>query len=277
MIVVTGATGNVGKPLVQALAAAGEQVTALSRSVPAAAGAFPAGVRHRPADLTDPASLATAFEGAQALFLLVTGDWMATSGGPGAILGAARSAGIRRIVHLSSQGVATHRHPPALEDAIKRSGLEWTMLRPGGFSSNTFRWAADIRERRAVVAPFGDVALPVVDPADIAEVAALTLLEAGHEGRSYVLTGPEPVTPRQQTAAIGEALGEEVRFVEQSRAEARAQMLRFMPEQVVESTLDILGTPLPEEQRPAADAEKLLGRPARTFATWARRNAAAFA
>ncbi|MFF5898948.1 NAD(P)H-binding protein [Streptomyces argenteolus] len=277
MIVVTGATGNVGRPLVRALAAAGERVTALSRSLPReGAEALPAGVRHRSADLTDPASLGPSFEGARTLFLLVTGDWMSSSAGPEGILDAARSAGVRRIVHLSSQGVATRRHPPVLEDAIKRSGLGWTMLRPGGFSSNTFRWAGTIRTRRAVVAPFGDVALPVVDPADIAEVAAVTLLEAGHEGRTYELTGPAPVTPRQQTEALAQALGETIHFVEQSRAQAREQMLHFMPEQVVESTLDTLGAPLPGEQEVSPDVEKLLGRPARTFAAWAQRNAAAF-
>ncbi|MFI8006220.1 hypothetical protein [Streptomyces sp. NPDC086010] len=85
------------------------------------------------------------------------------------------------------------------------------------------------------------------------------------------------MSPRQQTAAIGEALGEEVRFVEQSAAQARARMLRFMPGQVVESTLGILGSPLPAEQRVSPDIARLLGRPARTFAAWARDNTAAFA
>lgn len=275
MIVVTGATGNVGRPLVQALAASGERVTAVSRG--GAAPGLPTGVEHRTADLTDPDGLKPALDGAEALFLLITGDWLAAGGDPAGIIDAARSAGLRRIVHLSSQGVATHRHPPFLEDAVKRSGLGWTMLRPAGFSSNTLQWAGTIRVHRSVEAPFGDVALPVVDPADIAEVAALTLSEDGHEGRTYELTGPSAVSPRQQAAAIGEALGEEVRFVERSAAEARAQMLRFMPEQVVDSTLGILGSPLPAEQRVSPDVARLLGRPARTFAAWARRNTAAFA
>ncbi|MFJ3225309.1 SDR family oxidoreductase [Streptomyces sp. NPDC086783] len=272
MIVVTGATGNVGRPLVRALAAAGEQVTAVSRG----AAQVPAGVRHVRADLTDPAGLKTALEGADALFLLVSGEWFAAGGDPGGILDAARAGGVRRVVHLSSQGVATRRHPPELEDAIKRSGLEWTMLRPAGFHSNPFGWAGPIRERRTATAPFADVALPTVDPADIAEVAALALRESGHGGGTYELTGPEPVSPRCQVAAIGDALGEPVRFVEQSREGARAQMLGFMPEPVVEATLGILGSPYPAEQRVSPDVERILGRPGRTFAEWAVRNVQIF-
>ena len=133
-----------------------------------------------------------------------------------------------------------------------------------------------VRTRRTVAAPFGDVALPAIDPADIAEVAAITLRDAGHGGRTYELTGPAPISPRQQAAAIADALGEPVRFVEQSRAEARARMLRFMPEPVVEATLGILGTPTAAEQRVSPDVERVLGRPPRTFADWAARNAAAF-
>lgn len=146
----------------------------------------------------------------------------------------------------------------------------------GGFDSNTLQWAEMVRAQRMVGAPFGDVALPTIDPADIAEVAAVTLRDVGHVGRTYELTGPALVSPRQQAMAIGDALGEPVRFVEQSRAEARAQMLQFMPEPIVEATLDILGRPKATEQRVSPDVEKVLGRPPRTFAEWAARNVAAF-
>ncbi|NUT50899.1 MAG: NmrA family transcriptional regulator, partial [Saccharothrix sp.] len=109
-----------------------------------------------------------------------------------------------------------------------------------------------------------------------AAVAAAALREPGHAGRTYVLTGPEPVTPRQQVAAIGDAIGEPVRFVEQTRDEARSQMLRFMPEVVVDATLAILGTPTDDERRAHPDVEQVLGRPAGAFAGWAARNATAF-
>jgi uncharacterized protein YbjT (DUF2867 family) len=259
MIVVTGATGNVGRPLVQALQAAGEQVRAVSRRGP-----------HQ-ADLAEPASLAPALTGAKAVFLLTAGDRLGADLTP--VLDVVRSSGVPRVVLLSSQGVRTGHHPPALEDAVRASGLEWTMLRPGGFHSNALQWAESVRTRREVTAPFGDVALPTIDPADIAEVAAVVLRDPAHAGRTYELTGPAPISPRAQTAAIAAAVGEPVRFTELTRAEAKAAMVRFMPEPVVESTLDLLSS---EQREVSPVVEQLLGRPARPFAEWAANEAAAF-
>jgi uncharacterized protein YbjT (DUF2867 family) len=278
MIVVTGATGNVGLPLVQALAAAGEKVTAVSRGI----SGVPEGVPHRQADLTDPQSLRLILDGGDALFL--------HDGGAGAhllsprdILDVAKAAGVGRIVLLSSIGVATRPQSAshggmmrAIEDAVRRSDIDWTILRPGGFNSNAYAWAETVRTHRTVSAPFGDVGVPTIDPADIAEVAAAALREDGHAGQVYELTGPALTTPRQRAEALGEALGEPVRFIEQTREEARAQMLRFMPEPVVETTLDALGEPTPAEQRISPDVERVLGRTPRTFADWVQRNIAAF-
>ncbi|MFG2554450.1 NAD(P)H-binding protein [Streptomyces sp. NPDC048581] len=276
MIVVTGATGNVGRPLVRALVDAGEQVTAVSRRISAQDVPAGTGARHHQADLAEPGRLAPALDGAEALFLLTSGDFMAAGGDLGAVLDVVRDSGIRRVVLLSSQGVGTGDHPPVLEDAVKASGLQWTMLRPGAFHSNALQWADLIRTRREVAAPFGDVALPTVDPADIAEVAAVALREPGHDGEVYELTGPATVSPRQQTAAIEEVLGEAVRFVELTRAEARERMLAFMPEPVVESTLGMLGAPPAALRRVSPDVERVLGRPARSFAEWAGRSVGAF-
>lgn len=273
MIVVTGATGNVGRPLVRALLAAGERVTAVSRHSPRE---NPAGVRHHQADLAAPQTLKPALDGAETLFLLTSGDFMAAGGDLGQVLDVVRASGVRRVVLLSSLGVSTGDHPSEPEDAVRQSGLGWTMLRPGGFHSNTLQWAGAVRAGRTVAAPFGNVALPTVDPDDIAEVAAVALRDASHAGQIYELTGPAPVSPRQQTAAIGDALGEPVRFVEQTRDEARAEMVRFMPEPVADSTLAMLGAPSDGLLRVSPDVERLLGRPARTFAEWAARNAAAF-
>ncbi|MEU6185743.1 NAD(P)H-binding protein [Nocardia sp. NPDC047038] len=271
MIVVTGATGNVGRPLVRALAEAGEKVTSVSRMVTEA----PAGVRFHQADLAEPQSLGPALHGAEALFLLTSPGFMA-NGDIGAVVDIVRSVGVRRVVLLSSHGVGTGRHASHLEDAVKQSDLEWTMLRPGNFHSNAFQWADTVRTQRMVAAPFGDVAVPAIDPADIAEVAAVALREPGHGGAIYTLTGPEPISPRQQTAAIGDALGEPVQFVELSQAEAKARMLEYLPEPVVDATLGALGTPSADEQRVYPDVEQLLGRPPHTFTEWAARNIAAF-
>lgn len=280
MLVVTGATGNVGRSLVQVLAAAGEQVTATSRGI--SDTDVPPGVRHMRSDLIDAESLRPVLDGADALFL--------QSGGPSAhllnphdILDAAKAGGIRRVVLLSSQGVATRPESAshgdtarAIEDAVRESGLAWTILRPGGFASNAFAWVESVRTRREIAAPFADTGLPVVDPDDIAEVGAAALREDGHDGRVYELTGPVLSTPRERAGAIADALGEPVRFVEQTRDEARAQMLGFMPEPVVETTLTILGEPNPAEQRVSPHVEQVLGRAPRTFADWAHRYVAAF-
>ncbi|MBC6461345.1 NAD(P)H-binding protein [Actinomadura sp. HBU206391] len=280
MIVVTGATGNVGRPLVQALAAAGERVTAVSRGVSGVA--VPEGVRHRQGDLAAPESLRPVLNGADVVFLH-DGGAGAHLVNPWGILDVAKAGGVRRVVLLSSQGVVTRPQSPShggtgrsIEDAIMRSGMDWTVLRPGGFDSNAFAWAETVRAQRTAAAPFADTGLPVIDPADIGEVAAAAIREDGHAGRVYELTGPVLSTPRQRAEAIGDALGEPIRFIEQTRDEARAQMLRFMPEPVVETTLDILGRPTPAEQRISSDVEQVLGRPPRTFAEWAIRNIAAF-
>ncbi|WP_031106499.1 SDR family oxidoreductase [Streptomyces sp. NRRL S-146] len=280
MIVVTGATGNVGRSLVEALAGAGEKVTATSRRVSDAD--LPDGVQARPADLTDADGLRPVLDGADALFLQ-NGGADAHLLDPGRILGAARDGGVRRVVLLSSQGVVTRPESAshggvgrAIEDAVRRSGLDWVILRPGGFDSNAYAWAESVRALRTVAAPFGDVGLPTVDPDDIAEVAAAALREDGHAGQVYELTGPALSTPRQRAAALAEALGEPVRFVEQTRDEARAQLLRFMPGPVAETTLAILGEPTPAERRISPDIERVLGRTPRTFADWAHRHVAAF-
>ncbi|MER6031383.1 NAD(P)H-binding protein [Streptomyces sp. NPDC001851] len=278
MIVVTGATGNVGRPLTQALAEAGEQVTAVSRH----AVAMPDGVRHVTADLAEPTSLTPALDGAKALFLLLSGDLHAPEARPADIIGLAAASGVRRVVLLSSQGVATRPLGPsrvamrAVEDALRESGLDWAVLRPGGFASNALAWAESVRTQGTVAAPFGDVGVPVIDPADIAEVAAACLLDDRHTGGVYELTGPEVITPRQQAEAIAAALGSPVRFHELTRDEAKATMTRFVPAELADDTLDIISAPNPAELRISPDVERVLGRAPRPFDGWVARNIAAF-
>ncbi|MFD4696499.1 SDR family oxidoreductase [Streptomyces niveus] len=278
MIVVTGATGNIGRPLTQALAEAGEQVTAVSRHT----AAVPDGVRHMVADLAEPAGLRPALDGAKALFLLLSGDLHATGAAPADIIGEAASAGVRRVVLLSTLGVVTRPFGQTriamreLEDTLRESGLEWAILRPGGFASNALWWAESVRARQVVAAPFGDIGVPVIDPADIAAVAAACLLEDRHTGGAYELTGPEVITPRGQTEAIATALGTPVRFHQLTREEAKAAMSRSMPAELADDTLDILGSPSPAESRVSPDVERILGRAPRPFADWAARHVAAF-
>ncbi|MFI8192223.1 SDR family oxidoreductase [Streptomyces sp. NPDC085946] len=280
MIAVTGATGNIGRTLVELLAEAGEEVVAVSRH-PQPAGPA-AGVRWARADIGTTTGLRSALEGTRALFLLLGGELNSRGEKPSTLLDMATDAGVERIVLVSSQVSATrpealsHARLREFEAAVRASGRDFTILRPGGFASNTLAWAETVRTRRTVFAPFGDVALPVIDPADIAAVAAAALREDGHAGRVYELTGPEPISPRRQAAVLSEALGEEVTFVELSRENAHARMARFMPEQVVTGTLDVLGDPLPAERRISPDVEAVLHRPAGPFGAWVARNLPAF-
>lgn len=278
MIVVTGATGNVGRPLTRALAEAGEEVLAVSRHE----APVPDGVRHLVADLAEPAALQPALAGAKALFLLLSGDLHGPGTGPADIVNRAAGAGVRRVVLLSTQGVATRPYGPtriamrALEETVQESGMEWSILRPGGFASNALWWVPAVRAQRLVAAPFADVGVPVVDPRDIAEVAAACLLEDRHLGGVYELTGPEVITPRQQAQAIATALGSPLRVHDLTREEARAAMARNMPAELADDTLDILGAPSDAELRISPAVQQVLNRPARSFSDWASRNVDAF-
>jgi uncharacterized protein YbjT (DUF2867 family) len=279
MIVITGATGNVGQPLVELLAHAGHTVTAVSRAKSAPLPTRP-GVVAAVADLSDAATLAPALVGADALFLMVSGAGAHVDGPE--LMKHVEAAGVRRVVLLSSQAVGTRPGTPShaplaeLEEAVRSTAMEWTILRPGGFASNALAWVPMIKEMNAVHAPYGDVALPVVDPLDIAEVAAATLSEDGHSGRTYEITGPAATTPRERVEEIAAATGRPLEFVELTPEEAQRQMLEFMPPAVVEGTLAILGHPTDDEQAVSPQVEEVLGRPARGFGEWARRFAAAY-
>ncbi|MEV7772582.1 NAD(P)H-binding protein [Kitasatospora sp. NPDC086791] len=280
MITVTGATGNIGRTLVELLAGAGEQVVAVSRQPRPADPAT--GVRWAQGHLGDATGLRPALEGSRALFLLLGGELNSRGEHPDALLDVAADAGVERIVLVSSQLGATRPDAPSharlreFEAALGTSGRDVTVLRPSGFASNAFAWAGTVRGERTVFAPFGEVALPVVDPADIAAVAAAVLREDGHAGRTYELTGPELISPRRQAAVLAEALGEAVAFVELSREQAHAHLARFMPEQVIPGTLDVLGLPLPAELTISPDVAAVLGRPAAPFGAWVARNLPAF-
>jgi len=278
MIVVTGATGNIGRPLVATLAEAGQDVTAVSRRV----AEVPDGVRHVVADLAEPGSLDEVLSDATALFLLLSGDLHAVGARPADLVEKAVKQGVRRVVLLSTLGVATRPFGTTrilmreLEEAVQGAAAEPVILRPGGFQSNALWWAESVRQQRVVAAPFGDTGVPIIDPADIGAVAAASLVDERHVGAVYELTGPAVVTPRQQAAALSAALGEPVEFRELTRAEAKAGMSQSMPGELADDTLDILSSPTPAELRISPDVERVLGRAPRSFADWAARNVAAF-
>ncbi|MFH8614662.1 NAD(P)H-binding protein [Streptomyces sp. NPDC017979] len=283
MILVAGATGNVGSALVRQLigppqrtgTGAAVRVRALTRD-PARAS-FPAGVEVVTGDLTHPESLRPALEGVRALFL------PSGTGEEEAVFAAARRAGAAHVVLVSSITVLTHPHLPAarenlaVERQLQDSGLAWTVLRPTQFASNALWWAEAIRGREPVRAPYADVGLPAVHPADVAAVARTALTEPGHRGRAYALTGPARVTARRQVAAIAAAIGRDVPFVEISRAEARARLAPFLGAETADAVLDLTGGDVNDALLRVRDTvQRITGAPARSFEQWATENAAAF-
>ncbi|MBZ4016669.1 NAD(P)H-binding protein [Streptomyces purpurogeneiscleroticus] len=276
MILVTGATGNIGSALLRELRVAGAgPVRGLTRD--AARAAFPADVEAVEGDLAQPAGLKSALDGVRSLFL-VSGV-----GADADVLAAARQAGVEHVVLVSSMTVQTHPHLApaganlAVERLLKESGMAWTILRPTQFASNTLWWAASIRTQRSVQVPYADIGLPAIHPADIAAVAGAALTEPGHRGRTYALTGPARVTPRQQVEAISTALGQEVSLDEISREEAHRQMASFMADDIADAILDLTGGDVNDELLRVRDTvSQVTGAPARTFQQWAKENAAAF-
>ncbi|WP_128429436.1 NAD(P)H-binding protein [Streptomyces cyaneus] len=276
MILVTGATGNIGSALLRELHECGAgPLRGFTRD--ASRATFPEEVEAVEGDFAVAESLKPALDGVRSLFLV-------SRMGPDAdILATARQAGVDHVVLVSSITVQTHPHlAPArenltVEQLLKDSGMHWTILRPTQFASNTTMWAASIRNGEAVRAPYADTALPTIHPADIASVARAALTEPGHQGRTYALTGPEPVTARQQAEAIAAALGRNVPFIEIGRQEARTQMAAVFGEDSADAVLEVTGADVNDELLAVRDTvSQVTGHPGRPFRQWAQENSHIF-
>ncbi len=272
-ILVTGATGNVGRPLVEQLLAAGHRVRALTRN-PAAA-ALPAGAEVVAGNLSDEDSLKRAFDGVTAAHLITFGgDYQPLTNGT-AIAELARSAGVRRVTVLKGD---VGRSP--LEEAVAAAGPAWTFLGPAEFMSNTLEWAPAIRDSGVVRAGFATARSAMIHDGDIAAVAAAVLTcgpAAGHDGREYWLTGPEALTPPEQVRILGEVLGRDLRFVELSSDEVVAQWRgEGWSDDDIEFFLAMRTSPPEAGYTVQPTVQEVTGRPARTFRNWAAENRAAF-
>ena len=280
MILVTGATGTVGREVVRGLPAE-LRVRVMTRDPAKVVGAFP-GAEVVVGDYTDAPSLVRALQGVRTAFLVTTrvdGDDDAR------FVSAARAAGVRRVVKLSAAAVLDPgaddlitRRQRANEDLLRGSGLQWSLLRPRAFMSNSLSWAALVRRERTVRALYGTSPNACVDPRDIAEVAVRALTEDVHAGHAYTLTGPQALTAVDQTRELGRLLGIPLRFEELTPDEARAALSKAWPPPIVEALLASA-----ERQRAGAKAQvedtvhMVTGRPARSFRRWAQDHLEAFA
>jgi uncharacterized protein YbjT (DUF2867 family) len=282
MILVTGATGTIGSDVVRQLAARGEKVRALSRD-PAKAH-LPAGVEAARGHHRDRASVEAAMAGAESAFLVgVFGPDDAEH--DRGLVEAARTAGVRRIVKLSAIGTGDprlgvfgtwHLHG---EEAARASGLEWTLLRPSSFASNTLSWVAAVREGTPAPNMMGAGRQGVVDPRDVAEVAVAALLDPRHAGRTYTLTGPETLSAHEQAAVLADILGRPVPLHDVSPQERREQLRAAGLSEHYADGLMVTTRFIQEGGNDVVtgDVQDLLGRPARTYRQWAEDHASAFA
>lgn len=277
MILISGATGTVGRHLVTQLAADNVETRAISRKPQDAD--LPVDVVY--GDFDRPETLTDALRDVDTMFLLHGGQ---VAGDVDEVATVAADAGVRRVVYLSSLAAGTRpdsvisRAQGPAERMLFDRFAEVTVLRPGQFASNTLWWL-DMIKGGTVYAPFGDVATPLIDPYDIAAVAKVALTTptaAGHAGQIYTLTGPELLTPRRRVEIIAEELQREIGFVDLPADRARAEMVRTMPAEYADATLDLIGRPTEDERAVLPTVQQVLGRPARDFATWAADNRSVF-
>ncbi|MFF2852421.1 NAD(P)H-binding protein [Streptomyces sp. NPDC058001] len=266
---VAGATGTVGRQIVRELLERGHTVRALTRDPDRAA--FPDAVEVVRGDLTDPATVEPALDGVTGLHLITfSHGYEPLETGPD-LLKPARDAGVRRVTVLHGGG------PTPLEDAVRGSGLDWTVLMPVEFMANSVEWAESIRTEDTARAPFVDRLSALVHEADIGAVAAVALTEEGHAGQEYVITGPEALTVRDKVAAIAAARGREVRLVEQTEAETADEMrAQGQDEDSIAWLLDVYKNTPPVGRTVVDTVPRLTGRPSRTYAEWAQEHAELF-
>ena len=273
MILITGATGHIGSELIAALlpAQAGH-IRVLTRNPDAV---FPDGTQKVVADLGD-SDLAPVLDGVHAVFLLTDGLNIAAH--DHRLIAAALQAGVERIVKLSVRSVGHDATDPittwhrAGEEAIRDSGIGWTFLRPTALMSNALNWAPMIATDQVVHAPFAAGRAAVVDPADIAAVAAASLTQDGHNHRVYELTGPEPLSPTDQVAILSQVLGRDLHYTETDPADTLAQMVSYgMPEELAHAIIEMFRSTLkPYNSEPTGDITAVTSRPARSFTDWAQ-------
>jgi len=275
-ILVTGATGSVGRVVLDRLLDAGHPVRALTRR-PDTAG-LPGKAEVVAGDLTDADALpAGLFDGVDRMYLFPIAETA------GDVMARAAAAGVRRVVTLSALAAEMDggdnplgdRHL-AVERAVEAAGVEWTHLRPGPFAVNALAWAPSIRAEGVVRAAYGASHQAPVHEADIAEVAVAALTEDGHAGAAYPLSGPESLTQTARVAAIGAAIGREIRFDEQEPEAARAQMRTYMPPPVADMMLEYMASGVDNPAPVFPTVKDVLGHPGRTFAQWATDHQADF-
>ncbi len=283
MILVTGATGNVGSPLVKELGAARARFRALLRDEKKGGAVRAAGGEVAVGDLADRKAVAAALAGVEKLFLL-TPPSPDIARLEARVAKEARKAGVRHIVKLSAWGTG-HPNPATFmawhresEKAVEKTGVAYTHLRPNAFMQNFLMFADSIQKEGAFYAPAGDACTSTVDARDIAAVAARTLTEEGHAGRVYDISGPAAITYTEAAETIGRVIGRPVRFVNVPDEAARKAMISGgMPDWFADALVGLYVFFRQGNGARVTDVvQKVARRPARSFEQFVKDNARAF-
>jgi uncharacterized protein YbjT (DUF2867 family) len=282
MILVTGATGTIGKEVVDALLEAKDPFRVLVRN-PEKVAHLKGKAEIVQGDLENAESLKAAMQDVEHLFLLSVGD---LSGNDVRAIDAAKAAGVKHVVKLSTNivdcnpPIAVGRWHKVGEDHLKASGLGWTMLHPGGFMSNAFQWLGSIKSQNKVFVPSGEVKSASIDPKDIAAVARLALTQPGHEGKVYELFGDEELSGIEQVAILARVTGLDIKAIPVTPEAAMEGMKQnpHMPPALIAAMGEMFtairnGSLL---TKPNGLVEKLTGRKAGTFEAWCERNKVAY-
>ena len=282
MILVTGATGNIGSELVDQLVTKGAPVRVISREERKLAR-LDSRVERVIGDLHERATMQNALKGVDRLFMIsILFD--PNHEADRLLIEEAKQAGVRRVVKISSTAVRLgtksgigrlHREK---EQFVEESGIPWTFLRPGAFMSNALQWVPTIKTQGKVFNPSGDGKFAPISPHDIAAVAAVALTTDGHEGKAYELTGSELMSTRDQVRILSQVLGKPVECVD-IPISAAAERMRAAgwPETLVEGMTDVWSRLLDGRGAFQTDeAEGLIGHAPQLFETWCREHRAAF-
>ncbi|MGY0232150.1 NAD(P)H-binding protein [Longispora urticae] len=278
MYLVIGATAHFGRQAVEELAAAGVPVRALTRT-PAKA-ALPLGVDVVRGDLTRPETLPAVMEGVEAAFLVLQYGMDVAP-----LLSAARAAGVRRLVFLSSGAVVpgADRQPDVIaryhrdvERAIEASGIGWTFLRLLFPAVNSLTFAMQLGGGDVIRAPYTDAAFSAVHERDVAEVAARILTGGGHSGHAYDLTGPASLTQAEQVRVLGGTLGRPLTVEDLDPEPVREQLGQFMDPEFVAALFALMARSVGGSAPVNDVVERITGHPARTYAQWTEDHRADF-
>ena len=274
VVLVAGATGNIGSGLVPALRAAGVSVRVLVRDESKAQPLRDQGAEVVLGDLDRPETLDMAVAGASKIVLLT---WNGPTAAQQAsnLIQAAKRAGRPRIVRISGFGSEKSRiikHHVMVDEELRASGLPYTILRPTFFMQNVMMAAQTVATDGMVYMPFKNGKVGMIDVRDIVDVAVRVLTSDGHDGKSYILTGPQSVSFHDVAAALSTALGKKVQYVDVPlEAGKQAMMGLGMPEWIADGFVELLDEFARDwGDRVSPHVEKITGRPGRSIDQFAR-------